>query len=641
MPYPKPDHNSLSRSLVNIFFIGSIPFLICYFLFFAFHKQIIQINRPSDAMISLVDAHFFPSLRNQHDGIEPNILFLIFLLIGPAGFLLYKSRYSSKILMGIGLALWLIFIIELSFFQSIYHKLFSGIMHWRNCITLLLSFLAIVTLWRWIYNKYFFVAWMLLIAILTLVCIVPSADNIPWDYAYLLAPPLKLLQGGGISNTYFQYDFLPSIPAWFVIKCGGSVYDYRYVIQSSYLVFIIAAFIMARKFFINKGLAFYLLALLIIVRGMLITPVEAYPQTSPIRLDWWLFLFICSYFWGIDNFKFGIGILLLLVLLNSLGTIYLICYLLFLGFIFLYRLYNNYVQNGSISFSDTISNWLKSYLPNIGLGLSGLLVFWLITGHIINESISLYKAYQFGFMPIAHDSNLWYFASIFSFCFTLLLIFKKRFTNSYWNSAMLLLFLCVGNSMYFFGRSREQNIPFISGAWLFVAALCSDVLLQLFRSEGPNLKIRHKLIALSPIGLILIVVIITYSDRFVDNIYILKDTYKSRGWEHQEAFPPKSDLTTIANLTSSSKKVYFMTYSKNIDFYFYYYGHYTMPTKFIPIEGWLLTTEKIEFANKELNSGYYIIALANDSIFKKDFLPKLNYKKMNVQNGYMALSNYP
>src|SRR5580700_1790814 len=98
---PETAENNFSLTgLLKIFLIASLPFLYFYFIFIAFQPQIINCQRPSDEYI-LQNIYPPSGLNNEHDGIEPKVLFLFILLAGPLGYLLYRSSMPQKALLAI------------------------------------------------------------------------------------------------------------------------------------------------------------------------------------------------------------------------------------------------------------------------------------------------------------------------------------------------------------------------------------------------------------------------------------------------------------------------------------------------------------------------------------------------------------
>jgi len=629
--------SSMLKKILTVLLVSGIPFLYCYFTFAAFNHQITHTGLPSAEVLAKADTHV--SGLNEHDGAERNVLLAMFLIIGPAGFFLYRAKeIAPKLLMVAGALMWLLFLVEMHFLPNLLTGISSG-EKLATYLSIISLFTGAVLVWKLLYDRSPFIGRLVIAETLILACFIPFGDISYYDYSYIMAPALKVLQTGKLSTAFFQYDILPSIPALFIIKSGGTPYDYRNVAELSMFVFFAGSFVMARRFFTHKSLAFMLLAVMLIMRlFMNLNEVTDAPQVTAIRLDWWLLLFAAAYFWGIKDIKFGFCLLFLVVLLNSFGLIYFFCYLLMLGLLLLLDFYNNYTTNGTLPDAGVITNWFKTYRVNIGLGFGGLILHWLLTGNIVNESVTIYKDFQLGMLPALMDSLYWYFGAVFAFSFALLLIFKERFKPAYFSAALLLLFLFVGNSIYFFGRSHENNIINISGSLLFVVFLCSDMILQLITEEGKPLSTGQKFAGLTPFALIFLVLILADANLFAVNTKSYKKYVADHFPAGNQTFPGPLDLQVIGDITHGSKKVYFMIYGGS-DFFLYYKGGYDVPSKFVPIDTWMLKSEKIAYANTLLSQGYYIVAITGDDIFKKDFLPYLKYKNTYNENVYVAYSN--
>ena len=83
------------------------------------------------------------------------------------------------------------------------------------------------------------------------------------DYAYVLAPALRLSQGAGLSEIYFQYDLLVSLVAKCWMDLGIDPGKFYIAGQLSYYIFLIAAFLFARAFFSDGTLPLFLLVSLV------------------------------------------------------------------------------------------------------------------------------------------------------------------------------------------------------------------------------------------------------------------------------------------------------------------------------------------------------------------------------------------
>ena len=95
-----------------------------YFIFFTFNHQITHANLPTAEVLSTADTHV--SGLNEHDGEERNFLLAMFFMIGPLGYMLYRSKWPMKLLMAVGAVLWLVFFLEMHFFANLLTPLASG-----------------------------------------------------------------------------------------------------------------------------------------------------------------------------------------------------------------------------------------------------------------------------------------------------------------------------------------------------------------------------------------------------------------------------------------------------------------------------------------------------------------------------------
>ena len=261
----------------------------------------------------------------------------------------------------------------------------------------------------------------------------------------------------------------------------------------------------------------------------------------------------------------------------------------------------------------------------------------LLPAAFLMNRLSLYGGFQIGMLPVTDTSAYWYFAAILVISFVILVGFRNRFTPAYFSAALFLLFMGIGQSMYFFGRSHENNIINISGILLFITMLCCDMLLTLNKPENEFLNEIRGITGLLPAIIIFLVYITNDVYLFNNSSTAFSDTLKKGKWTYTESEPPNGSFESIQRLTGDSRKLYFMTYY-TYDFYLYYRGNYEIPAKFTPVDSWIILDDKIAFANDLLNKGYYIIAFNNDAKFNQAILPRLHYNKINADGRYIALA---
>ena len=242
----------------------------------------------------------------------------------------------------------------------------------------------------------------------------------------------------------------------------------------SFYLFFIGAIIFAKHFFINKKLTVSLLIALILIRyySIMVDPV-ALLQVTPLRLDLWLIVLLIVYFKGIYHWAAAAFLGLLVVIHKNLGIIYVISYFELL-FTLLCIEVIQLIINKEINWA-TLKTVLKKQLTlnfkNILIIIGFVFLSLILFKGFIAESAVIYQKIGIGMIQISTSSFYWYLPIIFSLIFVLLLKYRKSLSPQYFHSGLLVIFLAIGNSMYFFGRSHEHNILNISGVLIFASFL--------------------------------------------------------------------------------------------------------------------------------------------------------------------------
>jgi hypothetical protein len=180
------------------------------------------------------------------------------------------------------------------------------------------------------YLNHQFFRWEPLLAALLLIppCFL-AVSAFGWrDYSYVFAPGLRLLNGATLSDSYFQYDLLPSLLAAAWMKLEFDLNDFRILAQAAYYLAILCIYLLSRRLFWKKGLSVFLLAALILGR-IYASPFDATLtfQTTPVRLDLWIPLLLAVYCFGPYHWAAGLICGLLMFLLKNFGIIYSAAYI--------------------------------------------------------------------------------------------------------------------------------------------------------------------------------------------------------------------------------------------------------------------------------------------------------------------------
>ena len=258
---------------------------------------------------------------------------------------------------------------------------------------------------------------------------------------------------------------------------------------------------------------------------------------------------------------------------------------------------------------------------------------------------------------ISNFSFYWYVPVILSAVAVLLYRFRDKLGERYNVTGMFILFLAIGESMYFYGRSHENNILNVAGLLIIAVFILFDILI----SQSPDSAIVPapqpqqvtkgkkepvKAEAIKPafftqkkayLALPFLFVFLSgyyYSGRVAEKT----DTQYSNFKEGQyicPMLPMEMDTVAVRQITHNSRNVYFLDF--NNDFYYYYYGHYIPLGYYNPCEAWIYRKDMNDFMQDLLNKHYYIVFNARRYGVYTDYVPNLRYTDAYQQNAMVAL----
>lgn len=443
------------------------------------------------------------------------------------------------------------------------------------------------------------------------------------DYSYIFAPALRIIHHFKLSEIYFQYDLLLSLIAVLWMKLGLDLNHFQIVGQFSLYVFLLASFFFSKRLFIKNELSFYLLASMALIKiyAIMHDPVFCF-QITPLRLDWWLLLVILTYEKGLYSKWTGLSLGALIIFHRTFGIIYVLGYLETV----LILLILDYIKN--ITRTCALKTALKAHFKyNISNAAIIVLAFGISTlmfGASL-ESASNYQAIGIGFLKISETSFYWYIAVIICAASIYLFSLREKLPGGYFATGSFLIFLAVGNSIYFFGRSHEHNIINVAGSLVFVMFMLFDLLAFKYR----NNTLKRMLIILLP-NIFILLLLIFYSERI--------STVSAQKFEKIKKFQfvyPRQlyplDVQQVRELTDFCQKVYFVG---ECDFYYYYYGGYVPQGRFLPYNAWIFKKELVDFVQKLIDSGYYIVFMDGNN---NEVLADLKYNKIVEKGGLRAV----
>ena len=450
-----------------------------------------------------------------------------------------------------------------------------------------------------------------------------ATQNTGWqDYTYIFSPALRLLHGAPLSDIYFQYDLMLSLFAEVWMKLGLALDSFQILGQWSYLITILGVFLLSGKLFRKSELSLLLLMALILGR-IYASPYDAILvfQVTPLRLDLWLPLLVLAYYLGPYHWSLGVYCALLVLIHKNFGIIYSAAYLQLHLTIGVIAWLDSEKKGGRLA---AVVHHGKRCLPPVVI----ITVSWAVNHALFkNDSYANFAGYYqkigIGFMKIAPTSFYWYVPPLLSATVILLFRLRHRVSPAYLVTGFLLTYCAIGNSIYFFGRSHENNILNIAIVLLFLFFFLLDLMSRSLDEENGSGTVSSFLRRNSSlgIGLICIVtIIVSYSHNIFSKAGIQIENAKTG----QFIYPVEQDpnmqgyLNRIRQVTGNSSKVYFID---EYDFTFYYYGGYAPVGYPNPFRTWIFKKDLNRFLQGLLDNGYHLVC--NGSL--KYILPDLHY----------------
>lgn len=643
-------HDSQPR-LSTILLLTAAVSCVLYILFFYISTWIWSFNP------QISPSEFTPIVRGfifEHDGMESFFLYA-FMFINII-FSLFFSRWllTSKINKN---QILITSIILLPFAGYYFYRIgfFPPIPGISNTGTSPVGSALIISLFSLLlyslYNKYGFIVKSILLIITAFTTLVVTYPNSLPDLAYVLSPALRLADGDKFSEIYFQYDILLSLFAFAWIKLNWALEWFPFLGQLSFLLFFLGAFLFSDRFFKSKGLSvLFLIALLLIRYYAVWEQGFSIFQVTPLRLDLWLILLLVGYKKGIQHWLFGICLGLLILLHRNLGLIYFGAYLILLITLFVIEL-NQLIKEKKLTVRSFLSIFITHFrhnAVNLGIIVISFILCLVLFGEIFSNSAILYRKYGIGMLPISKNSFYWYVPVVMSTLAVLLFYYRSKVSSRYFITALFTILLAISNSMYFFGRSHENNILNISGILVLALFVVFDLLITFspaFDSkistpkknkklpEKKSYPIKKKIMQFLPI-LFIALPSYFYSNRISDKLNRKQDNFSSQQYKFPLLTSP-IDTTAIGEITDNSRKVYFLDFQ--MDFYYYYYGKYTPLGYFSPCGAWIFKKDLTSFLQKLLDDQYFIVV--NEAKIKSfdDYLPNLVYSRTEKKSGLMAI----
>ena len=480
-------------------------------------------------------------------------------------------------------------------------------------------------------------SWVVAIAALLLipVCFISTAPIEWYDYSFILAPALDLFHGAAISEIYFQYDLLLSLIGLAWMKLQLDLNSFQVIAQSAYYLLLLGIFVFSRRWFFDKRLPVFLLTALVLVR------IYAGPgdvihsfQITPVRLDLWLILLMLVYLNGAYHWSAGLFCGLMLLLHNNFGIIYSIAYiqlLLTLGITDAVRIPGKPIKTASTA----LTTFLKRNYRNLIFLMVCTLGHYLLFRNINIPNDFIYVRIGFDFIKITTHSFYWYVMIMSGLAFVLLIKLRSKVSANYLAAGFCLIYLVIGNSLYFFGRSHENNIINISAILVLLFFLLLDIAQRFLGSpsdQPAKLFIQRNLAIIISLAFILTVTL-WYGDSITDKAMIQARNAAHGQFIYPSTVPQQDMLNTLAEvkeITGNNPKVYFIG---DNDFLLDYYGGYAPIGYYSPVYAWISKHEFDKFLQGLVEQGYYLVV---DNGLTKEVLPSIRISNYRYIRGYLV-----
>lgn len=558
----------------------------------------------------------------EHDGIEVPVLYILMYL--NLGLALCASMVPSKFLKW-G---WLLLLpMSCALFMTIgFHPPMSApatdltglcVIGIVLLITILLSLVNAQS--RWV--------GAVIILILFVVCMTASSWISRQDYVFIFSPAQRLLRGFGLNDSYFQYDYFISILAALWMKLHLSIWSFPVLGRLSFWVLLSGIYLFSRKYFTYKRLSIYLIINLTLIKIYANTYMPDFAfQNTPLRLDLWLLVLVAAYWKGADHWLLGAVLSILIFFSRTFGCIYSASYFAFLLFLVATEI------SGSNSWPSVLRRLASLHLKNIILITCSFLVCKFLSGPHASAAAQYLKG-GYGFLPISRQSFYWYMPVLFSLVFLLLLKNRTLLSRRFFETSVLLICLAIGNSVYFFGRSHENNIINIAASLVLVLFLLLDLLyVEVTRgSLAPRLRL------IFPIAATVLITLTSYSYAQRVPVVAFIQWFNIRGHHLFHPYDRAFDPVPLKAATHSSPKVIFLS---EIDFFYAYETGYELPDNYnCFLRSWFMLKDYADFLNDELAKGYYVVVPQNEASFNWEIINQLKAGHFVLSNDFVVLSH--
>ncbi|MFI5196354.1 MAG: LamG-like jellyroll fold domain-containing protein [Chitinophagales bacterium] len=646
--------NNSNLRFTEVLLVSASVSCILYTIFFTFSRWIWSQNPhiPTTDYAAAMRIAVF-----EHDGVESFVMYaLVFVnmlltLLATAWVLKLKKNKSLYLPVFIILLL----ISGYYFFRVGFFPPFPSVDTQYIFLPVVLGLLSIGLFILYRYNS--MLSKLAVVALAAFAGLVPLAPPSLVDLAFILDPALRLIHGFKVSEIYFQYDLFLSFLAYAWMKLNFAIEWFPYLGTLSFFLFFISIFFFSDRFFQTKGLSVIFIIALILARLYMISfDNQMIIQVTPLRLDLWIILLLVAHYKGVHHWLLGTCIGLLVLFHRNLGLIYLGSYVELLVVLFLADIVA-LVQEKKLNvkaLSVLFVKHLRLNAKNLVIIVASIALCFILFKEMFSASALVYRKLGIGMLPVSRMSFYWYVPVILGCLVVFLLYYRNKLGAKYTTTGLFIILLAVGNSMYFFGRSHENNILNITGILILTIFVLFDVLIFLApqpqqvppqkekakNALNKNTPVKRSYLSERSIYLFLPVLFVVFIGYyFSERIFDKAKTQYNNLLESDFSFPFQQlgtiDTAAIRQITHNSPDVYFL--DERYDFYYYYYGKYAPIGYYSPFGAWIYKKDIINFIQGQLDKNYYIVFNSRNILNYSEYLPYLRYNQSYQKNEMIAL----
>ncbi len=435
-------------------------------------------------------------------------------------------------------------------------------------------------------------------------CLVPIAwTNLP-DITCILQPALRIQQGTPLSEIYFQYDLLPSLLALGWLKVGGGPAAFTVLVGITFYVFFLCFFAFTRRLLSRLDLAAALMVSVVLVRFYGFDGMAA-PQVTPMRLDLWLLPLAAVYRFGLRHWSVGLVLGGLCFFSRSVSPLIIGAYGLAVVVEFLSTLR---AQPQRAWFLRAVAREVWRTAPVLGGVVFGLLISRWVFGSFRSDALELYRTYQVGMMRIAPTSFYWWLLALTGGAGCWFAWKRATLPPRQGQTALFAVALVLSSSIYFFGRSHENNLINTCVPFLLCLFLGLDIAWPTRAERVPALRLAFR----AAPWLIVATCAYFYSGRAAQRIVagqFAEIVTMSPFLQQNSPQPlPAIDCNEIMLAAPEHLALFF---TKD-DYWYYQACNYVAPGYIQPLHLTLLKKPLLEDMKSWLHSGYRIFVPRSD-----------------------------